>query len=133
MSTFALLLAFSSTAQVPPQPGDPPQTDARTGAVVHPKPGIPTDAFLKTLRLPAGFRIERWYGGLDNPRIVEVGPKGRVYVSSRRGKNLTMLEDTDGDGRADVAKEVQSDPEWLHGVYFDGDTAYVVGVRKLWK
>lgn len=110
-----------------------PVSDSIVHNVLHPKSVPATDAMLAKLRLPEGFKLERYFGGLDNPRIVKVGPNGRVYVTSRRNNNLIVLDDADGDGKPDTAREVQKDPDGLHGITFKGDDAYVIGVRKLWK
>lgn len=91
----------------------------------------PTPDRIATLKMPPGFHIEKFAEGLENPRVFQVAPDGTVYVSQRKTKNVVMLQDTDGDGRADVQQEVAKGPH-MHGLALHGDTMYLEGVHDVW-
>ena len=99
--------------------------------VVRPVKVAPTPERLATLRMPVGFHLTRWADGLSNPRILKVRG-GAVYATQRIDMNVVMLKDTDGDGVADLQREVASGTD-LHGLAFKGDWAYMVGIRKAWR
>lgn len=102
--------------------------------VVRPLAVTPTPDRLATLKMPEGFHLTRYVDGLSNPRIVKVRPDGTVYATQRTDMNVVMLKDLDGDGVADLQRVVATGQD-LHGLDFtkDGKTAYMVGIRKLWR
>ena len=108
----------------------PPKTTIEAH-VVRPVAVAPTPARLALLTMPEGFHLARWADGLSNPRVLKVH-RGVVYVTQRTDENVVMLKDTDGDGLADVQREVARGTD-LHGIAFGGDWAYLVGIRKLWR
>ena len=89
----------------------------------------PTIARIKSLKLPAGFQINK-FAEIENPRMMAVGADGTIYVSSRDAGTLRMLKDTDGDGAADVQKVV-AEKKQLHGIAVDNGKAYIVTVKEL--
>lgn len=89
----------------------------------------PTNARIKSLKLPTGFSIAK-FAELANPRILAVSGDGTVYVSQRTPGTLTMLRDTNGDGVADVQKVV-AEKKQLHGVFVDGDKIYLATVKEV--
>ena len=111
----------------------PPQTPRATivAHVVRPASVAPTPALLAGLKMPNGFHLTRWADGLANPRILKVH-RDAVYATQRTDENVVMLKDTDGDGVADLQREVARGED-LHGLAFRGDWAYLVGIRKLWR
>ncbi len=117
-------------------PQDPrkPSTKTVTGHILRPGLKAPTPDLIAGLQAPEGFRVERWAEGLENPRIVKIRPDGTVYATQRKAMNIVMLRDTDGDGVADVQREVMKAAD-LHGLDFtkDGKTAFVVSIHKVWK
>ena len=60
---------------------------------------VPTDP---VLRVPAGFRVQVWADGLDQPRWLALAPDGSVLLAESRGDRILRLTDTDGDGVADA-------------------------------
>lgn len=90
----------------------------------------PTNARIKSLKLPAGFSVAK-FAEIANPRILAVANDGTVYVSQRTPGTLTMLKDTNGDGAADVQKTV-AEKKQMHGVYVDGGKIYLATVREVY-
>ena len=118
-----ILLAFQAPQQ--------PQRATIEAHVVRPASVAPTPALVASLKMPEGFHLARWADGLANPRVLQVH-RGVVYATQRSDENVVMLKDTDGDGIADVQREVARGED-LHGLAFRGDWAYLVGIRKLWR
>ena len=89
------------------------------GHIYEPARLPPTDARVAGLQIPAGFVVQRHAEGLDNPRILALGPDGAMYVTQRKPGNVVMLRDVDGDGIADVQRIVVRRPE-AHGIAIRG-------------
>ena len=59
----------------------------------------PSDA---TLKVPAGFTVEKWAGNLQNPRVLVTAPNGDIFVAESQANRVSILRDADGDGRPEV-------------------------------
>ncbi len=97
------------------------------------------------LEVPAGLAVSVWAESpaLYNPTAIDIDHRGRVWLTEavnyrawgdrnpgRRhpdGERIVILEDTDGDGRADVSKVFAVDPELVAplGIALVGDRVYV--------
>jgi Raf kinase inhibitor-like YbhB/YbcL family protein len=62
--------------------------------------------------------------------MLEVADDGTVYITQREPGNLVMLRDLDGDGVIDTQRAVLQIPQ-LHGIELDGDTLWLVDVKRL--
>lgn len=56
------------------------------------------------LRVPAGFEVNVFAEGLEQPRWLALTPTGDILVTETRQNRIRLLRDTDGDGVADVQK-----------------------------
>lgn len=66
------------------QPGEPKPTDVKIiNHVYEPVQLKVTDNLISQLKLPDGFRIQKFAEGLGKPRIMTVAPDGTVYVTRR--------------------------------------------------
>ena len=93
----AVAAAFAGAAHVqekapPPawQQGKPP---AMGDSALHPfAPHMTGRAAselpLKTLKVPAGFKVEVWVEGIPEARSLALGDKGTVFVSNRNGTSM---------------------------------------------
>lgn len=52
------------------------------------------------ISVPAGFRVDLYAEGLDNPTSLAFGPDGRLYVSQLNGR-ISAVTDADNDGLGD--------------------------------
>jgi len=87
-----------------------------SGSVVPPE-----DEASARLTVPAGFAVRLYTTGLDEPRLMTVGPDGQLYVANRGGSSIVRLPDADGDGLADEQQVVASDLNEPHGLeWFEG-------------
>ncbi len=85
-----------------------------------------------TVNMPEGFGISVFAEGLNDPRMMTVGPDGMVYVAERGAGRIVRLPDRDGDGVADdveVAADGLSAPSSL-AFYTDG-SLYVGETRRV--
>jgi glucose/arabinose dehydrogenase len=57
-----------------------------------------------TLELPAGFKVNVFAQGLDNPRWLALTPNGDVLVTETRQNRIRLLRDTNKDGVTDSIK-----------------------------
>lgn len=120
-------IPHAARAQAPKEPIE----QTVIGHVLHPAGVDPTPSRIASLRMPPGFHITKFAEGLENPRMLVVAPDGTVYVSQRKTKNVVMLKDTDGSGRANVQMEVARGPH-MHGLALHGKTMYLEGVHDVW-
>lgn len=84
------------------------------------------------IALPLGFAISVFVEGLDNPRMLAIGPDGVLYVAERGGKRILRLPDLDGNGLADskqVVAQGLNAPSSL-AFYQDG-SLYVAETRRI--
>ena len=80
-AAFAALLPAAGMAQEGPPPGN--EAAAKLKPIVAPaQPTAPDALPLGKLRLPSGFRIELYAGGIPDARSLRVGPRGTVFVAS---------------------------------------------------
>lgn len=118
-------LGFTVTAQA--QQGA--LTDVTVeGHVYEPQRLPPTNARVKSLQMPAGFSLQRFGEGLDNPRTLVQADDGTVYAAQRKPGNVVMLRDLDGDGIADVQKIVVRLKE-AHGLAIRGRQLFIADVH----
>jgi glucose/arabinose dehydrogenase len=55
-------------------------------------------------RVPEGFRVDVFAGGLTKPRMVRVAPSGDVFVVESEAGRVRVLRDKDGDGKAETVE-----------------------------
>ncbi|MFP2931706.1 PQQ-dependent sugar dehydrogenase [Pyxidicoccus sp. 3LG] len=123
-----------------PTPQEPPRDDqvravtAPNNVVVPAKTAF-SEASLGRLTVPPGFRINVFAQGLTNPRTLAVRADGTVYVTEREAGRVTLLRDTNGDGRADqqlpVATGLGQKREGVHGLALDGDRLFMTTDRQV--
>lgn len=77
------------------------------------------------LRLPPGFAIEPFAGGLGRPRFMTLDPAGTLLVSLPQDGRVVALPDADGDGRADRTVPVAEGLDLPHGLAFRDGQLYV--------
>ncbi|RYX86751.1 YbhB/YbcL family Raf kinase inhibitor-like protein [bacterium] len=103
-----------------------------TSNVVEVTPEETTPQRIANLKLPAGFTITK-FAELQNPRMIAVNPKnGDIYISQRYEGTVTLLKDTNHDGRADVQKVIFT-RKMAHGIAIKGDQMYVTTIRDLYR
>jgi len=101
-------------------------TDAPiTTHVFKPAKKDATEERVRQLRVPAGFKVEKFAEDLGEARILAVSDAGHVYVTNREDSEVIMLEDTNNDGKAD-RREVVAKVEDAHGLAIHNNRLYIV-------
>lgn len=70
------------------------------------------------LKIASGFKIGVFAKDLDKPRDLQFSPDGTLLVSLPSAGKVVALPDKDGDGRADLVKDVLTDLNRPHGFAF---------------
>jgi glucose/arabinose dehydrogenase len=79
------------------------------------------------ISVPPGFTVDIFASGLKQPRFLNFGPEGALYVAERGEDRILTLFDQDGDGRAEGSQVFAQNLDRPHSlVYHDG--AWYVGV-----
>lgn len=77
----------------------------------------------KTPTAPEGFRVEE-FASLDGPRWMYILPDGGVLVSQSHLKKITLLRDTNVDGKAEEQVVLKDNLNMPFGMALVGDTLY---------
>lgn len=88
------------------------------------------------LRVPPGFSVQLWAEDFERPRFMLLGPSGEVLLSDSANEGAVyVLQDTDGDGRADRRHQLIDGMYRPYGIAFWRDYVYVAGTVevKRWK
>lgn len=118
LSPLSVMLVMILVAVVPQRASEPPATQA--GQAPAPEPArIPLDLF----NAPEGFEVTLWAASpmLHNPTNIDIDRDGRIWVAegvryrshhARRpeGDRIAVLQDTDGDGKADSTHTFVQEP-----------------------
>jgi len=92
------------------------------------------------LRVPAGFKVEKYAAGFRDPRYLLTAPNGDIFVTESRANKIKVLRDADGDGKPDVTEvfvqeglnkpfglafyPVGGEPQYLYVANTDGVVRY---------
>ncbi len=79
-----------------PQPFDTKSVDNGPRLVPRPEGAWP--------KAPAGFKVEEFAGGLQNPRLVRTAPNGDIFVAESRAQQVRVLRAAAGAGKAEVSE-----------------------------
>lgn len=86
---------------------------------------------------PEGFTVTKFADGFKNPRWTYIAPSGDMFVceANTRGSAglITMLRDTDGDGKAEVRNTFLEDLKQPFGMLVIGNYFYVANTDGLYK
>lgn len=61
----------------------------------------PKDAWPK---VPAGFKVDLFTTGLNQPRVIVTAPNGDLFVAESAANRVRVLRDADGDGQPEVSQ-----------------------------
>lgn len=109
-----------------------PITASIDGHVFKPASVAPTMERVNQLRLPAGFRVEKFAEDLEKVRMIAVSEAGDVYVTLREQNQVVRLRDTNKDGRAED-RETVAELEKVHGITIHEGKMYLATVKELYE
>ena len=116
----ACTLTIGGPSRLPDPPGPTAIPLIETAAPLPQVPG-------KSIVLPAGFRISVFADGLDNPRMMAIGPDGHIYVAERGAGRILRLPDADRDGVLDQIEIVAEGLDAPSSLAFYQDGSLYVG------
>ncbi|MGF7217398.1 glucose/arabinose dehydrogenase [Spirosoma lacussanchae] len=114
-----------------PETNDQPTSAQVNGNVFEPALVSATDERVAQLKVPAGFSIAKFADSLGKPRMLAVTSSGNVYVSDRTAGTITLLKDTNADGRADQ-KQVVATLKSIHGLTILDNRLYAVAIKEVY-
>ena len=94
------------------------------------------ELLLDKVFLPDGFKIDVFASGLQNPRSLALGPKGTIFVGTRRneGDFIYAILDKDKDWKPDTILQVSKGLKWNPmGVAMRGNDLYVGEIDRILK
>lgn len=127
---FAAALA-SGAAPAAAQVGDDDKPPAITAYIYETTPRKPGPEFVRSLRVPAGYRVSVFASGLGNSRFLDVAPNGDVYVNRNAQADVIRLRDADGDGVADGPPVVVARRSGLLGMTVHEGRMYLATASEL--
>ncbi len=129
-SAFAIGLAMTASAALG-QDTKPPISASMEGHIFKPAKVPATDERIRRLKVPAGFTVTKFADNLNKPRMLAVHTNGNVYVTDRDKGTVTLLRDTNNDGKADQ-QQVVATKEGMHGIALRDNKAYLVTVNEVY-
>ncbi len=102
-------------------PAPDPQESVDNGAHVVPRPD---SAWPKA---PAGFKVELYASGLDNPRLLRTAPNGDIFLANSQGNSITVFRGVGPDGKAKEVSEFATGLNLPFGINF-----YPAGPNPKW-
>lgn len=69
-------------------------------------------------RVPEGFRVDLFAGGLTKPRMARVAPSGDLFVVESDAGRVRVVRDRDGDGKSEIAETFAEGLKQPFGVNF---------------
>ncbi|GHA63027.1 PQQ-dependent sugar dehydrogenase [Pontibacter akesuensis] len=108
----------------------PPITASYQGNIFKPTVVAATDERVRQLKVPAGFTVSKFADNLNKPRMLAVHTDGTVYVTDRDKGTVTMLRDTNNDGKSDQQKVVATKKD-MHGIALRNGKAYLMTVNDI--
>ncbi len=81
----------------------------------------------ESIMLPAGFGISIFVQGLNDPRMMALGPGGDLHVAERGAERIVRLPDRDRDGVADTVEILADGLNAPSSLAFYADGSFYVG------
>ena len=88
-------------------------------------------AFVRRIKLPPGYKINLYAGGLGRARGMTLTPKGDIIVSSPGVEMKLVRADANGDGRTDGVETLMEDMRSPHGLLLDGEWLYIAETSRV--
>lgn len=104
---------------------------AALAAALHPVSAQGTALPLDQIRLPEGFEISLYAGGVAGARALALGDNGTVFVGTRQAGNVYALVDGDGDGAAEQINTIARGLDNPNGVAFSDGALYVATIGQI--
>ena len=114
-----------------PETDEQPTTAGIQNFVFRPAVVPATPQNISQLKVPAGFKVNKFADKLGMPRILAVSSTGNVYTSDREKGLVMMLKDLNKDGISDVTDTVAR-IEHAHGLAIYNSKMYIAAIREVY-
>jgi glucose/arabinose dehydrogenase len=89
-------------------------------------------------QVPAGFKVEEFLTGLENPRLVRTSPGGDLFIAESRPGRVRVLRAADGAGRPEVNEVFTSGLNQPFGIAFyppgpNPEYVYIANTDSIWR
>lgn len=108
-----------------PQPYATPSSGNSPDRVRRPAGAVPW--------VPPGYEANLFAENLDHARWLAVAETGEVFLAESRAGKVTLLIDTDGDGKADKRSTFVDGHDAPHGLALHGGNLYVADLDGVWR
>lgn len=108
-----------------PKPYATPAVASQAEPIARPR-GKPPEA-------PPGFQVSEFAGNLTNARWMAVASNGDVFLAEPNAGKVTLLRDSNGDGKADLRSIFVGGMERPHGLALHQGYLYISDVRGVWR
>ncbi len=98
------------TAQDIPQPYATESVKNQPKKVARPDGALP--------KVPEGFKVEIYAEKLKAPRVLVTAPNGDIFVTESKSDRISILRDTNGDGKPDLNEVFSSKLKQPFGIAF---------------
>lgn len=105
---------------------EPTRPETKTAQKPAPRP-----ASLKHVSLPEGFEITYYAQGVEGARSMARGPKGTLFVGTRKLDRVYALTDTDQNGSVDKVRVIATGLRSPNGVAVKDGALYVAEVHRV--
>jgi Raf kinase inhibitor-like YbhB/YbcL family protein len=124
--------AFLTAQKIPPSGGSLEHlADVEITSHIF-KPAELRAPAVEQLRVPNGFRIEKFAENVGNARILAVGPDGSLYVTRREQGDVLMFR-VGPNGVAEGSPVRVASRAGLHGIAFSKGKVYLASVHEIFK
>ena len=86
---------------------------------------------LEQIKLPPGFEIGIYAGGVRNARSMTLSPNGTLFVGTRQAGKVYAVLDRDHDNTADTVTTIAQGLQMPNGVVFHNGALYVAEVNRI--
>ncbi|MEZ0389954.1 MAG: sorbosone dehydrogenase family protein [Verrucomicrobium sp.] len=69
-------------------------------------------------KAPDGFKVDQFAADLKKPRVLVTAPNGDIFVAESKTNRVTVIRDTDGDGKGNAAEVFSEDLKQPFGIAF---------------
>ncbi len=113
-----------------PQPYDTKSVDNGPRIVQRPEGAMP--------QVPAGFKVEEYASGLNNPRLLRTAPNGDIFIVESGPGRIRVLRVKDGAGKAETNEIYVENLKQPFGIAFYPNGAnpqylYVANTDSVWR
>src|SRR5918992_571454 len=95
------------------------------------RPAVSLALPLERIKLPPGFQIEMYAGGVENARSMVLSPTGTLFVGTRSAGKVYAVTDRNGDFQADEVITLAQGLNSPNGVAFRDRALYVAEVSRV--